>query len=63
VSNPVTVGSGADFFGTPWKVSRTNSSLLIKVGPEEIELDGGQAGRFAEAVARAVTPGQEAHGG
>jgi hypothetical protein len=54
------VDSGTDSDGTPWGIAASGSGLTVSVGTEDVLLKGGERDRFAEAVARAVTPGQAA---
>jgi hypothetical protein len=59
----VTIARGAtEDDGFPWEVgvgqTPMTTELVITVGPTMIGLSGEQCDRFAEAVARAVTPGQ-----
>lgn len=54
------VDSGTDSDGTPWAVAASIPGLIVSVGTEDVFLKGEQRDRFAEAVARAVTPGQVA---
>jgi hypothetical protein len=52
------VDSGRDSDGTPWAVAASIPGMIVSVGSEDVLLKGEQRDRFAEAVARAVTPGQ-----
>jgi hypothetical protein len=57
----MTVDSGFDSDGTRWALTVTGDGLglLVSVGFEDALLYGADRDRFAEAAARAVTPGQE----
>jgi hypothetical protein len=53
------VARGSSAQGWPWEVGVDGDSLAVSIarGPRML-LDGDERDRFAEAVARAVTPGQ-----
>jgi hypothetical protein len=53
-----TVDSGTDSAGMPWAIAAGDSGLIVSVGCEDVLPKGSERDRFAEAVARAVTPGQ-----
>jgi hypothetical protein len=44
--------------GISWRVGSQGEALMVYVGGTLVSLEGEQRDRFAEAVARAVTPGQ-----
>jgi hypothetical protein len=44
--------------GISWRVGTWGDKLYVYVGGALVSLEGEQRDRFAEAVARAVTPGQ-----
>jgi hypothetical protein len=52
------VDSGMDSDGTPWAIAASDVGLIASVGAEDVLLKDAERDRFAEAVARAVTPGQ-----
>jgi len=52
------IDSGTVPPGVRWEVGRQGERLLVAVGGSLISLNGAPRDRFAEAVARAVTPGQ-----
>jgi hypothetical protein len=61
------LAGGRDIYGRPWEVGMRRAVMVVTFGDvirvfddEEGESDGGATDRdrFAEAVARAVTPGQ-----
>jgi hypothetical protein len=52
------VDSGMDSDGTPWAIAASDAGLIASVGAEDVLLKGAERDRFAEAVARAVTPGR-----
>lgn len=50
--------------GITWEVGASKrGSLILTVGPATVALAGDERDRFAEAVARAVTPGQTSRDG
>lgn len=57
MSSYTRVGEGKDEFGRPWKVFKLGDDGLVIDTRTELVLDGAERDRFAEAVARAVTPG------
>lgn len=52
------VDSGRDTVGTPWEIGVSDLGGLMVSSRRGLILHGKQRDRFAEAVARAVTPGQ-----
>jgi hypothetical protein len=57
-SDVTEIDSGTDSDGTPWSVAASAPGMIVSVGAEDVLLKGAGRDRFAEAVARAVTPGQ-----
>jgi hypothetical protein len=57
-SDVTEIDSGRDSDGTPWAIAASDAGLIASVGTEDVLLKGEQRDRFAEPVARAVTPGQ-----
>lgn len=59
MSEYVKVDSGEDIFGKPWEVGMRRGVLVVTFGEKRRVFDDEDGGRekFAEAVARAVTPG------
>jgi len=49
---------GQDAQGSPWGVDATSGALIVHVGNCTAVIEGKDRDRFAEAVARAVTPGR-----
>lgn len=58
MSELVEIDNGRTMFGGRWKVGTEGSVLVVAVDQMGLLLDGDERDRFAEAVARAVTPGQ-----
>jgi hypothetical protein len=56
------VDAGKDVHGTPWAVSVTvtekGPGLIVSTGHGDLLFEGAERERYAEAVARAVSPGQ-----
>lgn len=57
-SDPVTLAEGTSRIGVTWEVISHKGDLLIGVDGSLVRIEGDEAGRFAEAVARATVPGQ-----
>lgn len=57
-SGDVQIDSGRDVHGIGWSVGTDHGALRVEIGAGLGILDGEQAEKFAEAVARAVTPRQ-----
>lgn len=52
------IARGTDRYGTPWQVGTDEGALTVTLCGASVDIDGAEKERFAEAVARAMTPGQ-----
>lgn len=57
-SDVTEVAKGKTTFGGTWAVGADEALLLVLVDGFLLAVDGAERDKFAEAVARAVTPGQ-----
>jgi ferric-dicitrate binding protein FerR (iron transport regulator) len=57
------IARGTDRYGTPWQVGTDEGALTVTLYGASVDIDGAEKERFAEAVARAVTPGQRVNHG
>jgi len=57
------IARGTDRYGTPWQVGTDEGALTVTLYGASVDIDGAEKERFAEAVARACTPGQVSDGG